>query len=283
MMSNQQLKQQHYKTQQGSLDAYAQRYQSQQELLRRRAAPQAQNIQNAKAALQSSAAPTRPGNAMSMEPPKHRHKLYVKSKDTNCEFAYDYFAKKYNKDAKDTGSGMSDGYTKISKRDNLELQIEVINILRQPDMKPAWLKAVPCLLYYNKQNDSWSPHYGSKCMSMMHRIAMDTPPDVAKNDDIKSYNKGSGFAINNTFEYAEDPRYNAQGKVSGEEMTYMEQVRSTQDQKYQSQQHAKVDLTIKDDPKQNVNYQQYMAQRKKMPTMPTQNNQKVFTRPEMLY
>jgi hypothetical protein len=283
MMSAQQLQQQRYKTQDGSVAAYTQRYQlSQNEIARRRAALQAQNMQSAQAALKSSPVSSHHGNAMTMEPPKYRHKLYVKSKDTNCEYAYDYFAKKYNKDVQNTANGLSDGYTKISKRDNLELQIEVINILRQPDLKPAWLKAVPCLLHYNKHNDSWTPHYGSKCMAMMHKIAIDTPPDVSKNDDLGSYNKGTGFAINNTFEYAEDPRYSGQGKVSGEEMTYMEQLRSSQDQKYQSQQHAKVDLTIKDDVKNRVDYQQYLAQRQRAPAPPSKQGQ-VFTRPEMLY
>lgn len=281
MMTAQQLQQQRYKTNQESVTAYTQRYKlSQNEILRRRAALQAQNMESAQSSIRSGLTPSKHGNAMTMEAPKYKHKLYVKSKDTNCEYAYDYFAKKYNKDV-NTGQELSDGYTKISKRDNLELQIEVINILRQPDLRPAWLKAVPCLLFYNKQNDSWTPHYGSKCMAMMHKIAIDTPPDVAKDDDLGAYNKGSGFSINNTFEYADDPRYGNEGKVSGEEMMHMEKLRSSQDQRYQSQQHANVDLTIKDEARNKINFQDYLAQRDKVPVLP--KNQTQFTRPEILY
>jgi hypothetical protein len=281
MMTAQQLQQQRYKTNQESVAAYTQRYKlSQNEILRRRAALQAQNMDNAQASLRSRSTSGNHGNAMTMEAPKYKHKLYVKSKDTNCEYAYDYFAKKYNKDV-NTGGVVSDGYTKISKRDNLELQIEVINILRQPELRPAWLKAVPCLLFYNKSDDSWTPHYGSKCMAMMHNIAINTPPDIAKDDNLGSYNKGSGFSINNTFEYADDPRYENMGKVSSEEMMHMEKLRSSQDQRYQSQQHANVNLTIKDEARPKMTYQEYLAQRGKVHVLP--KNQTLFTRPETLY
>jgi len=285
MMSAQSLQQMRYQQSQQELAAYQQRYQqSQQELLRRQALLQAQNMQNAQEILR---APLRSphGNAITNIDPKYRHKLYVKSKDTNCEYAYDYFAKRYNKDVNPNNpNGMSDGYTMVSKRENLERQIEVINILRQPELRPAWIKAVPCLLKYNPADDSWKEYYGSKCMQEMYKIALSTPPDVDIKDShvADPYNKLTGYTINNTFEYANDPRYNTTGgKISMDEMEEIKRLRQTQDQRYQSQTQGSVDFKIHEDASQRVNPQEYMSRRSHLP-LPAQNYQ-IVGRPEMLY
>lgn len=275
------LYQEAYTTQKSAMDAYQQRYQmSQQEIQRRKSLLQSQNMQAAQAALR---APMGTTPTQAPDAPRVRHKLYVKSKDANCEFAYDFFAKRYNKDGQLTQKGMpTDGYTKVTKRENLSKQIEVINVLRQPELKPGWLRGVPCLLKHNPQNDSWKEYYGSECMKEMHRIAHQTPPDVNTADVLTASNKQSGFAINNTYEYLDDPRYSGTGKVTSEEMEYIKQARDRQNSMYQSQQRTTVqgDFNMADkDTSQRINYNEYISKRAHVPA-PTK---KPLERPEMVY
>jgi hypothetical protein len=270
-----------YSAPRGAVAAYEQRYQmSQQEMARRRALMEAGNMQAAQAAL---AAPLRapPGNAVNAVAPAQKHKLYVKSKDGNCERAYDFFGRRYNKDSRTQAQGQpSDGYTKVTKRENLQRQIEVINVLRQPELRPAWLKGVPCLLKYNPADGSWKEHYGTQCIEEIHRIALVTPPDGNSADAVSGLGGSTaGYAINNTYEYADDPRYNGTGKVSGEETEYMKQLRDRQNHQYQSQQHGPVDFTIHEDDRGRVDYQQYAAQRGSVP----QPSNRPLVRPEIMY
>ena len=242
---------------------------------------QAQNLQNAQQIL-SKPLQTIGENSIVNIAPKYRHKLYVKSKDNNCEYAYDYFARKYNKDMNaQNPNGLTTGYTKISKRENLERQIEVINILRQPELRPDWIKGVPCLLKYNPADDSWKEFYGSKCMQEMYKIALNTPPDTDVKDAhvAEAYNESSGFPINNTFEYANDPRYKNSGKISGQEMQEMDQIRQTQDQRYRSQQPGSADFTIPEDGTPRVDYNQYLARRSQIP----QPTNQVLMQPQLMY
>lgn len=277
------LSQQGYSTHKSALDAYQQRYQmSQQEILRRKALLQSQNMQAAQAALRAPLGTGGPTSGAEVRP-EVRHKLYVKSSDANCEFAYDYFAKRYNKDGKLTKNAMpTDGYTKVTKRENLEAQIEVINVLKQPELKPDWLRGVPCLLKHNPQDGSWKEYYGTQCMKEMHRIAQLTPPDKNTADVMDSAHKGSGYAINNTYEYVGDKRYHMAGKVTADEMDYIQQARASQDSRYQSQQRATKpgDFNMADKgPSMQQQYQEYISKRAHVPA-PTKA---ALQRPEMLY
>ena len=135
------------------------------------------------------APPTQPPSAK-----KTRHKLYLATGNENCTKAYAYVNKVYQ----------SQNGDRNTKKNAFKEVVDVINITKQPELKPPSLKGVPCFLEFSAKTGQWRPHYGSAAINAMAFLGANLPPDEASVADMtgpSGYSKQAGFAIDDTYEY----------------------------------------------------------------------------------
>lgn len=132
-----------------------------------------------------------PAAAPDKKPP---NKLYVANGSAHCTKAYAFINQVY------TGEGDA----KVTKKKAFSEVVEVINITKRPDRKPATLRGVPCFLEFSSKTGQYRPHYGTAAINAMAYLGRVLPADLATAADVTSpsgYSKGAGFAIDDTYEY----------------------------------------------------------------------------------
>lgn len=195
---------------------------------------------------QAVAAPTQPSQT--------RHILYVASGNEHCARAHSFITHTYDKD---TGAVVEGGAlhtgTKVTKKTAFNAAVEVVNITKRPEKKPATLRGVPCFLEFSARTGQWRPHYGTAAINAMAFLGSRLPADTATAADTLSpsgYSGHAGFSIDDTYDYDNLTPEEAEAGHRAKDVESFQAARMQRDQALQSK-HAggapNVDLTIREE------------------------------------